>query len=322
MPKPHNHQSTHIALLATGGTIATPVNYPDAERLDAGQLLDKIRHRSPLDGVSVTGYDFSSVPSSRLNAGDILRLKEECETAADEGADGLVITHGTDMLEETAFLLSRLWQRPQPIAVTGAMRPAGSAGEDGPRNLAAACLAAASTAAAELGTMVVMNEEIHAAWEVTKGHTWALDSFVSDHGPVGYVGPGAAVTLTRRPERPRILPTPKDLTGRVVVLQAGMGSDESEIRAALQDDIAGIVVQAAGRGALPVGMYRALQDAASGGTLVVVTSRCPFGPTRSRPTGDHLIWAGRYNAVKSRILLMLTLSLWGQDRKKAMSLFG
>lgn len=310
-----------IALLATGGTIATPAGYPERDRLTAADLIDKVQHSAVLSDMNLTGVDFSSLPSSRLTPQDVLNLKMECEKAADAGAGGLVITHGTDLMEETSFLLSRLWDRPQPVVLTGAMRPADCAGEDGPRNLVSACLTAACPDAEDLGAVVVMNEEIHSAEEVTKGHTWALDAFVSEPGPLGFIGPAGTVNFIRSPDRPQPVATPGALQKRVVVLQAGMGSGGSSIWAAVDDGVAGIVVQAAGRGALPPGMHRALQEAASEDILVVVCSRCPFGSTRRGHRGDDFIWSGRYNAVKSRVLLMLALSLWGPDRKAALRLF-
>ncbi len=310
-----------ITIAATGGTIATPADYLKENRLTVKELIDKVSSKSEFADITLQGRDFSSLPSSQLAPEDILQLKSECEDIVKEGADGVVITHGTDLLEETAFLLSRLWQREEPLILTGAMRPADSVGEDGPRNLASACKTAAHPESTGRGPLVVLNDDIHHADEVIKSHTWSLDTFVSEHGPAGTIEPLMQPRFLRPKPYRLTVPTPDKVKNSVFIIQGGLGSGSEIVNGLISAGADGIVVQAAGRGSLYKELYHSLSEAAAGGTLIAITSRCPFGSTRDAHPGSNLIWTGRYKAPQVRLMLMLCLSLWGKDLKAARDMF-
>ena len=197
-----------VAVGALGGTIAmTPAHpgEPVAPELSAAQLVRAVRG---LDAVAhVTATSLRNLPSPALTTADVLDALAWARAQVDGGAAGVVLTHGTDTLEETAFLLDLLWDRPAPLVLTGAMRPPRSPGPDGPANLYAAVVVAAAPAGRDLGAVVVLDDEVHLARWVTKTRTGGVGAFASPGaGPVGRVAEGTLV-LTLRPAR-RVAPLP------------------------------------------------------------------------------------------------------------------
>src|SRR3954469_5393073 len=217
-----------VSVFSLGGTIAS-TNAAGASsggvvpQLGAGDLVravPQLKETAELETVA-----FRQVPSGDLTLGDLRALAAEISARFDGGADGVVVTQGTDTIEETSFALDLLVRGPRPVVVTGAMRNPTLAGPDGPANLLAAVQVAASPAAAGLGTVVVLNEEIHAARFVRKTHTSSPATFGSPTvGPVGWVVEG----------RPRIALRPPVLNGGragagavppVALLTASLGDD-------------------------------------------------------------------------------------------------
>lgn len=172
-----------------GGTIAS-------RQLETGGVGPAIGAEELAAGIgtrSVEAVDLSRLPSSELSLGDMVGLASAVKAGAGAGLVGLVVTHGTDTMEETAFALDLLVECEAPVAVTGALRHPGLPGADGPANVAAAAALVGSAAARHLGSVVVMNDEVHAARWARKAHTSRPSAFTSAPvGPLGWVSEGAA----------------------------------------------------------------------------------------------------------------------------------
>jgi L-asparaginase len=197
-------------------------------------------------------------PSVQLTTADALALaREACAEAA--GGRGVVVTHGTDTLEETAYLTDLLHAGDAPIVFTGAMRPASAPGADGPANLRDAVAAAASDAAAGLGVLVSFAGELHAARDVRKADSVSVAAFRSPRlGPLGFVREGR-VAVERRLDRVPAL-DPKHLDAVVHIVPAALGSDGALVRAAaaIADGLVGVVL---GAGHTPPPFLAALHEA-------------------------------------------------------------
>ncbi|MDP9126934.1 MAG: asparaginase [Pseudomonadota bacterium] len=170
-----------IILLTMGGTIS--IGAEGVAKLGASALLDSIPQVQ--DIAEVEGRDVLAKPSSSLSLDDFSVLVAAVEKAAAE-ADGVVVTHGTDTLEETAFALSLLLNVPKTVVITGAMRKAGFPGSDGPANILTACRVAAHPSSRGKGVLIVMNDQIHAAEFTQKSHSFLPSAFTS-RGPLGWI---------------------------------------------------------------------------------------------------------------------------------------
>ncbi|MFW5896712.1 MAG: asparaginase [Bacillota bacterium] len=313
-----NAKRARATLLATGGTIA---HGPGGIRLGARDLVAGVEGNLARDGIEVEVEDLKRVPSSSLTPEDVLGMLRRAESALPDSR-GVVITHGTDTLEETGFLFSLHWERDAPLVLTGAMRPARTPGEDGPRNLSAACRVATDPRSRGRGPLVVMHDKIFRAGDVTKIHSWDTDTFSADSGPEGSIDPWNYLTYHRPPGRPQILSRkPKEYPEPVAIVTVGTGSDGSEVDALVSAGYRGLVVAVAGRGGIPEGTGDALVRAISAGTVVVATSRCPLGGTASGYDSRGILWAGGLNAPKARLLLMTGLALWGRDGDRLAEIF-
>ncbi len=262
------------------------------------------------------------VGSSSLTVPNILAVAAEIEAAFAGGIDGAVIIQGTDTIEETAFLLDILSRSPKPVVVVGAMRGPQQAGADGPANLLAAAQVAASPAARGLGTLVVLNDEIHAARFVRKAHTSLTSAFASDNGgPLGLVAEGRVRLLTR--VAPLDLP-PLDLATlracempAVALFKIGMGDDGRMIAAAPGLGYAGLVIEGAGAGHVPGPVAEIVGEVAAR-LPVLLASRTLAGPAFERTYGYpgseiDLIGRGALSGgflpgPKARLLLMLGIA--------------
>src|SRR5690625_3100794 len=178
----------HIAIVALGGTICMTADDGGGvvPQLSADDLVAAVPGLA--EHATLHSETLLQVPSSALDFANMHQVLGWARQQIEQGAQGVVITQGTDTLEETAFFLDLYWQHPQPLVLTGAMRSPQMAGADGPANLLAAVLTAASATARRRGVLVVMNDLVHAARRVRKEHTLAVDAFVSPNG-----GPLAAV---------------------------------------------------------------------------------------------------------------------------------
>jgi L-asparaginase len=192
-----------------------------------------------------------NLPSSHFTLETLCAIRERVAArVAESGVDGVVLTHGTDTLEETAYLLDLTVPGEKPIVLTGAMRAASDVGYEGLANLQAAVRVAAAPRARGLGTVVVLNDEIHAARYVTKTHTLNPATFQSPGwGPVGRVE-GDAVIVVRRPER-QVLPW-RGLEPKVGLLKLAVGLEADPLEDALARGVRGVVLEALGGGRVPM----------------------------------------------------------------------
>lgn len=311
-----------VAVLALGGTIAMSPQPSGgvAPRLGADELVAAIQ--SWTSGVRVRAETVVNVPSASLAFADVAEVASRARDAVTKGCAGVVVTQGTDTIEETAFLLDLLLDLDAPVVVTGAMRAPDQPGADGPANLLAAVQVAASPEARGCGVLVVFNDEIHTARLVAKRHTHRPSAFVSPlAGPIGWIAEGR-VRIALKPARPApTFPWPGVLP-EVVLVASGLGDEGRLIRALAADPPAGVVLAAMGAGHMPQGLVPALAEL-SAKVPVVLASRTGAGQTL-RATygfpgseidliGRGLIPSGALDAPKARLLLALALGN-GLDR--------
>jgi L-asparaginase len=257
----------------------------------------------------VTGEQVAQIDSKDMDFGVWVALAERCaHWLAQDDVQGIVVTHGTDTMEETAFFLQAVLAPAKPVVLTGAMRPSTSAAADGPRNLADAIHVAASPGAT--GVTVVFAGEIHGAPDVAKRHNYRLDAFSSgDAGAIGYVEEGRLRLLRAWPQSPglrevaRLAPAPD--WPRVEIVQNHAGADGAIVRALLASGVAGLVVAGTGNGTLHHALQAALLQAQEEGVAVRRTTRCAEGVVLPAP-GDRLPQVA-LSPVKARIALMLEL---------------
>ncbi|MGZ6682344.1 MAG: asparaginase, partial [Solirubrobacteraceae bacterium] len=201
-----------------------------------------------------------NLPSAHLTLDDQLRICREARDAARRGL-GVVVTHGTDTLEETAMLCDLLHDADAPVVFTGAIRPSGAPGADGPANLLDAISVAASGAAAGLGVLVVFGGEIHHARCVRKTDTTSLTAFSSPQtGPLGRVTEGHPTIWSQMPRNPPL--DPPDLARRVLIVPSASGDDGDLARAALSTEPDGLVIGTLGAGHLRPPVLNLFKEAA------------------------------------------------------------
>jgi L-asparaginase len=296
----------YIQLIATGGTISVG---PESV-LRAGSMI-KMARRLPGD-VPVRGNDFASVPSSCNTAADLCRLAARVnEALADSGCLGVVITHGTDSMEESAVALELLCKPNKPVALTGAMVPSKDSGADGPANVADAIEYVCSESGVGVGVVVVMNGRVHAALDVQKLHTSNKDAFGSgDAGPVGLIS-ASNVEIVRQPIRLTIQTDTLDDSVELIKLATGCGAKLIEFSAS--GGARGIVIEAFGAGNLPAAIVEAAARARKLGSVVLVTSRVGTGPIFVNKAATKagllpaIIGGRRMTGQAARVLLMAML---------------
>lgn len=308
-----------VALYTLGGTIASQHHQArggSEPALGPEELLSAVPDAAKIADVSL--HPWRQVPSTSLTLQDLVDLASSAQAAAGGNA-GVVVTTGTDTLDEAAFALDLLWTAPQPLVVTGAMRPADQPGADGPANLRAALQVAASPEARGLGCLVVLNDEIHAARHVQKTHTTSPSAFASPNGgPLGWVHEGRITIHTHPVGRPRALPlAPSSVWPPVAILRCGLDDDGRLLGAIRELGYRGLVIDSAGGGAVPPSWSQPLAHLAKE-IPVVYASRAISGPvlqdTYSAPGCDRelvahgVIPAGHLSALQARILLSLLLA--------------
>ena len=265
-----------IALISTGGTIAMTKDENGLARpaLDADSLLKAVPEITNI--AYVVADPWRNVPSTFLQFTELLELSAKIRKYETEGYDGVVITHGTDTLEESAYFLDLITNNSIPVVVTGAQRNPSLPGTDGPMNLLDAIIVAADDGARGRGVMVVANSEVHAARDVVKTHTSRLDTFKSlEFGPLGTINNGRVHWV--RNQAWREVYSVKELVDRVEAIYLGLGSDSLLIESALNTGVQGLVVQALGAGHVPPKAIPGIARAVDTGVPVVITSRCHAG---------------------------------------------
>jgi L-asparaginase len=313
-----------VLVIGLGGTIAMTAAAAGGvtPTLSAQQLLDAVPGLTDLE-IDLDALSFRAKPGASLTIEDLVELIGVIREAFASDVAGVVITQGTDTIEETAYALDLLHSGPQPVVVTGAMRNPTLAGADGPANLLAAVTVAASPAARGLGSLVVMADEVHAASRVRKTHATSVTTFVSPNGgPLGHVVEGQVRILSRLLDR-YALPDPGHLGSEpCVVLYTATLDDDGRILSAVAELADALVIAGFGVGHVPEPWVPTLAEAARR-MPVVLTSRTGSGPALTSTYGfpgserdliSHgLIPAGYLDPYKARILLRFALSA-GADR--------
>jgi L-asparaginase len=296
-----------IRLIATGGTISNHVN----GRLSASALAASVPGLA--DIAEVDTETFSNVSSVELTLADWLRLSRRVnELLRSAGVTGVVVTSGSDTLEELAWWLDLTTAGPQPVVLTGAIRRPSDTNADGPRNLADAVAVAVAPAARSRGTLVVFGGSILEARDATKLSTRSLEAFAAPGSePAGRVERGR-VRFTRqpasRPTAPKFDVAAVTDLPRVDVLLTYQQAAGDLVDAAVRAGASGIVIASAGAGAVTIGQADAIDAARRNGVPVVVASRVPEGRLTPRDVPKNAIAAVALSPVKARILLMLALS--------------
>lgn len=237
--------SRRVRIIGAGGTIAMGGDSATPQ-LAAAALVEAIPGLG--DGAGIDAIDVVNKPSPHLTLADQLKVCRQARDAARRGI-GVVVTHGTDSLEETAMLCDVIHDAEAPIVFTGAIRPATAAGADGPANLLDAVSVATSEEASGMGVLVVFGGEIHHARCARKTDTTSLVAFSSPQtGPLGRVTEGHATIWSRLPRNPPL--DPPVLDKRVHVVPTGAGDDGTLARAALSTEPDGVVIGTLGAGHL------------------------------------------------------------------------
>lgn len=314
-----------IALCTLGGTIAAQPHPASGPGVVPGDLSPPLSSASIVRGVDVEVSErrFEQVASAAVDFSTIRAVLTHAEREADRGAMGIVVTCGTDMLEEIAFALDVQWCRRVPLIVTGSMRHPGLPSADGPANLTAAFRIVAESSFADLGCLVVMNDRIHAPWQLQKRHTSNADAFTSVYsGPVGEVCENAA-RLYSRPVRRRSITVAPDAQFPPVALVRTALADDGRMLGPLVDlGYRGLVVEAAGGGSVPPAWTAPLERIARK-IPVLYATRTGAGPALRSTYGGTgaeidlqsrgLIPAGVLDGLKARVLLCVLLAAGADD---------
>jgi len=310
---PAHQQPPAVLILATGGTIASSGDYyHDRGDGTTAITVDQLVKSVPgLDKVAaLTAEQFSNVGSSAIGPTQWLALSHRISVVFRERPDlaGVVVTHGTDTMEETAYFLDLTVGDERPVVITGSMRPADAIGADGPANLFNAVRAAAAPTSRGRGAMVLMNDRLFAAREVTKTNTTRVETFQApEHGPLAITDHDAIVFNRPRPSTRHTfdISNVRELP-RVDIIYAYGGADSVLVDAAVAAGAKGIVVAGVGDGKATPAQSRALRRAMEKGVVAVITSRTGSG--RVNGAGQTMIPAADLNAQKARVLLMLALT--------------
>jgi L-asparaginase len=314
-----------VHLLATGGTIASR-HGPEglAAVTPAAELLAAT---GPLPGLSVTTSDLGTVGSFAFTTSDLRGLVAEARRCLAQGVDGVVVTQGTDTMEESAYLADLVHDDPRPIVFTGAQRPFDAAAPDGPANLADALRTAASPAARNLGALLCFDGLVFAARGVRKVDTLRSGAFGSPgRGPVLRLV-GQAVLPLARPARGRPLALDLDVAlPRADVVACYLGVDGTLMHAAVAAGAAGLVLEAFGAGNVPPGVAEAAEELVARGIPVLVCSRVPSGPVEplyatggARLARVGAVFAGDLSPWQARLLLAAALALAPDDPQRVLA---
>lgn len=310
----------NILVLHTGGTISMLEDESGNVKPDQINPMNNIQ--VDLDNVNLIVEDFFNLPSPQVTLEDMLELKKRINNAfANENIDGVVITHGTDTLEETAYFLDSTIERGKPIVVTGAMRSSNEIASDGTYNFLTSIRVAADDNSANRGVLVVMNDEIHSARFVTKTHTTNVSTFQTPtHGPLGLLTKNHILYFQNEHEDKHI--DIDSVKGNVPIIKAYAGMTGELIDLLDLDRLDGLVIEALGAGNLPPLAARSLDRILKNKIPVILVSRCFNGiaePVYSYEGGgvqlhsDGVLFSREVNSQKARIKLLIALNAGLKD---------
>ncbi|WP_026573720.1 asparaginase [Bacillus sp. UNC438CL73TsuS30] len=315
-----------VAIITTGGTIASKKNNDgllECTDMTGLELMSNL----PLSGeVEVIVHNLFQLPSMYLTFNHLIELKEKIEEVfRDSSIDGIVVTHGTDTLEETAYFLDLTVSDIRPVVVTGSQKSVEESGTDVFQNLSDAMHVACEKKALDLGSIVVFNGDIFASKYVKKIHTSHINGFgVSGFGHLGNIDQ-KVVTIFSRPTIRQNYQIIKDLPS-VDIIKSYLGSDGKFIKAAIDGGTEGIILEGAGRGQVTPMMLEEIDRALVQGKKIVITSSCDEG--RVFAAYDDLgsandlmkrgvILGGDYDSKKARMKLAVLLSAGFLEIEKA-----
>lgn len=319
-----------VVVIATGGTIAMgydPVKKGVFPAVTGKQLIEAVPPLSAICPVEV--IEFSNIPSPHMTPRIMFDLAQ-CIDGVLESEDvaGVVVTHGTDTLEETAYLVDLALKSEKPVCFTAAMRDSAQISPDGPKNILCAVKTACNPAAIGKGVLVVTNEEIHAACEVTKTHSANPKTFASPFwGPLGYADEDKIIFRRQPLSRQKIQPSA--IVDDVYLVKLAAGTDDYILQCLVAKEVKGIVIEGFGRGNIPPAAVPGVKAALQNNIPVVLTTRVIGGRVldiygyegAAKPLKSMgVILAGEINGPKARIKLMLALGTTN-DREKIASYF-
>lgn len=306
-----------ILIVFTGGTFSMMIDKETGgavPKYSGEELIKMIPQAGEL--AEIECYDFGKYPGPHMTPELMFQLSQKVKSFLNEKKyDGIIITHGTDTLEETAYLLDLTINSSTPVVLTGSMKNNSEAGWDGPQNLVDSIHVCLSENCKNIGVLVCLNGEINAASEVTKTHTDDLETFHSlDFGALGFIQHGRVI-LNRLPRKLETIETEK-IISNVDLLTVYAGMNEKFFRFSADSGTEGIVVEALGVGNVPPAAFEGIRYAVEKGIPVVLVSRCPAGETLDiygyPGAGKWLhkigvLFSEYLNGQKARIKLMLAL---------------
>jgi L-asparaginase len=319
-----------VVVIFNGGTISMSV---DPRIRAAVPTLSGEEIMSMVTGIEnyaqIESYTFSNLPGPHVTPDVMMDLSKYVQSfLSRDDICGVVVTHGTDTLEETAYLLHLTINNSKPVIVTGSMRNSSELGYDGPANLSAAICTAISEDARNRGVLVCLNDELNCAGEVTKSHSMNLNTFQSpEFGPIGIIDNNEAIFYRDSLKKDHIITDKVD--NRVDLIKACAGMDSKLIDFCVIQGARGLVIEAMGRGNIPPEMAEGVKIAIKKGIVVVIVSRCykgrvldsygyPGGGKELRNAG--VIFGDSLPGQKARIKLMLALAST-TDRDKIQHIF-
>lgn len=311
------HNKKKVAIVFTGGTISMTVDEKIGAAipsLSGEQIMSMVTNIDKVADIEV--FNFDEIPGPHMTPEKMLNLRNYInDILLNDDISGVVVTHGTDSLEETAYFLDLTLDTPKPVIVTGAMRSSDELGYDGPSNLAAAVCTAISDEAYNKGVLVVLSNEVLLASEATKTNTLTLNTFKSlTCGPLGIIDCDKLVLSRDIVNRETIVVD--KVESDVALIKSGAGMDESFIKFAADKGCKGIVIEAMGRGNIPPGMLKGVEYARSKDIPVIIATRCHSGRVFDSygylGSGRDLrnlgcIFAGDLPGQKARIKLIVAL---------------
>lgn len=309
-----------IAIGSLGGTIAMAPGVSGGVKptLEADDLIAAVPGLESL--AEITARSIQNLASPSLRFADLFKALDFANEQVEAGAAGVVLTHGTDTLEESAYFLDLFWDRPEPIVLTGAMRSSKMLSADGPANIHAATIAASSPQLRNYGVLVVLDDEVHLAKHVTKAHANAVWTFSSrEWGPVARIYESRARIAMAPARRDAALERPANIEMEIPMMEAGLESNRKYVDAVVTAGVRGVVIAGSGVGHIPVPVADALEDAVKAGIPVVIATRQGAGTTGTcsydYPGSEMdalrrgILMAGYLSPRKARILLWALTSL-------------
>lgn len=311
VPKPK------VAIIFTGGTISMTVDDTIGAAIPSLNGQDIISMVTNIDKIAdIEIVEYSELPGPHVNYSMLFEIRDLVTALADrEDITGIIITHGTDTLEESAYFLDLTLNISKPVIVVGAMRNSSELGYDGPANLAAAVCTAISPNARDKGVLVVLNNEVNTALEVTKTNTLSLNTFQSRYGPIGIIDTNEFIVHRNIAHRDFI--DTDCVEQQVYLIKSCLDMDPRVIDFYLSENAKGLVIEAMGRGNLPPNVVPYLEKAIKKNVPVVIVSRCPSGRVMSSYGYEGggkclhdlgVIFGGELSGQKALIKLKLALS--------------